>query len=132
MPVGREVCHPGPDFRTLLMRGYAQCAPLRVYVVDHEVLGWLWCPVTQGILKKFYCFLLLSLVPLSHISEHVFVSLDENLRIMLPMQQLFISISLHPSQEIDHESLLLFSIDAFLLFKPLQYFILMSLSFQLL
>ena len=55
----------------------------------------LWRSFCQHIFKKYDSILCLYLLALNNISKHVFIPLDKYPRVSLPMDQLFISISLN-------------------------------------
>lgn len=54
----------------------------------------LWSPLAEAIFEENDCILCLNLLSLNDICEHVLISLNENSRISLSMDKLFISISL--------------------------------------
>ena len=60
-------------------------------------------PIAECVLQKIDCFLILEYMSLIEILKHVSVTLDEDLGVLLPMAQLFITVSLNTLQEIRHE-----------------------------
>ena len=68
----------------------------------------------------------------SHITDHIFVPLDQDLRVLLSVTQLLISVSLYSFEEIYHKVLLFFAKDSFLFFKLFHHLVLMGNPFKLL
>lgn len=69
----------------------------------------------QGIFEEFDGVLALDLLPLHNVSKNVFVSLDDQARIGLPVNQLLVSVSLDPFQKGVNLFLLMLSQLGFLL-----------------
>lgn len=65
------------------------------------------CSMTQGEFEEINGFLVLQNVALLQILEHVPVALDQNLRVLLPVAELFVAVSLDALQKVRHESRLL-------------------------
>lgn len=63
--------------------------------------------ISEGKLEEFNCLLVLKHMPLLQILQHILVSLDQNLRILLSVAKLLVSVPLDPLQEVWHEDGLL-------------------------
>ena len=67
--------------------------------MDADLSWLLWCPLAEHVLKEAQRVLRLNLLPFDHICEHILVALDEDARVSLPMNELFITISLNTLHE---------------------------------
>jgi len=56
--------------------------------------------VTESILEELNSFREFKLMSFVHIIKHIAIALDQYLRVMLPVKQLFITVSLNSLQQI--------------------------------
>ena len=97
---------------------------------NNQGLRWFRSSVAQGVFQEVNSLLCFLRVTLSYVVEHVLVPLDKDLRVLLSVLQLFISVSLDPSHQSVQMDLLFLAKLEFFPFKVVQQLVCMANTFS--
>ena len=87
----------------LASRGQTSRDTLALHTLLLSLLFLVRGPIAECVLQEINRFLILENMSLIQVLEHVSVTLDQDLGVLLPMAQLFITVSLNTLQEVRHE-----------------------------